>query len=644
MRRWLAPGALAAVAVLFLLRLNHGLWIPEEVDAELRPWLDAAVMHVSFDGAPSPLGVRAGHVILSLAGLVAVWFAARALARRAGGAATLDARAGGAATLDARAGDGDAAGWLAVALLVAAPAFVLAGRSAAGGIAAIAPVAVATWGVVALREEPSRRSLALAGVGTVLAVGGIGILGAFVPLAAIAALGPAALRERRAEVPIAWIATAAVVLAAGLAGIALAAALGGRLWPEGGGSRLSILLGLLPLGVMLPACAVVRSRDPRRAELLVHAIAWLSAALVWPGDPWLRLAAAVPLALFVTSSIALPTAAGPTSTRQPRAADSANRLLASATDTGSAERIERRLLAIAVAVTSVTIAAAAAFAFHRSPARLVGAHLPDPTALDEVALSFGQTGWILLGIAGAAAAWWRTRAVAIAATGALAWTAALHGAPAVSARRSFDPLIEAAAAHGAPITDARTNAGEALALLDGATCRSVILPVADLVDIERARRGRFVVLAAIDRFVVATACPRLVASGPNVDPLRDTLLERVPPKWGKPTDAAFAGLHLRAVRMADRVRRGVREVDAAFAFDVTGPLADGDRVALRIDGCRRTATFDQPLALSPAQLRRGDVVVHRVRLPLGDLPPCRYKVGVAWGASQPAVVKAFELR
>src|SRR5262249_44664827 len=133
-----------------------------------------------------------------------------------------------------------------------------------------------------------------------------------------------------------------------------------------------------------------------------------------------------------------------------------------------------------------------------------------------------------------------------------------------------------------------------------------------------------------------------VAGAPNLDPLRRTLLDRVPPRWGKPADAIWDhALRLRAVKMPDRVSRGIAAIDAAFAFEVLGPLDGDDRVAVRVEGCRRAATFERPLPVSAEALRRGDVVVHELELPLADLPPCRYLVAVTWGAGRPAVVRAF---
>ncbi|MCW5807792.1 MAG: hypothetical protein KIT31_35895, partial [Deltaproteobacteria bacterium] len=240
---------------------------------------------------------------------------------------------------------------------------------------------------------------------------------------------------------------------------------------------------------------------------------------------------------------------------------------------------------------------------------------------------------------------------------ALAWIAAFHAAPAVSARRSTAPLFAVADAYGAPVVAAAglgrahglgppvrklADAGEAIAVLDGA-CASVIVPLGLLPELERARRGRFVVLGLTDHLAVATACAKI--NGPNLDPLRDTLLDRLPHGWGKPTDARFDGaLHLRAVDAPDRVARAsARGIAAAFAFEVVGPVAD-EPVAIRVEGCRRTVTVERALPVAPAALRPGDVVVQRVRIPLADLPPCRYRIAVAWGGTPPAVVKAFELR
>jgi hypothetical protein len=695
MRRWLAAAAFTVVAALFLLQLGHGLWIPEEtsridgssgtrpdaagwrakgsaaarrpidsaaeqratgvltgqiefvadrrvIDGATVPWLDATVQRVAIAVAPSPRGARTGHVVLALAAIVAVALAARALRRRVDDRDRGSARRSRAdeesalttgrelqplSSSDLSDLRSESEIWIAAALLVATPAFVLAGRSVMGGVSAVAPVALATWGLVELREEPRRNALVLAVIGIILSVGSVGILGAIAPVLALLSIGRGVMRVRRAEVPVAWLVAVAVAIVAGLVGIGVAALLGGRLLPQGalfGGNPLSVVLGLLPFALVLPT---------RRTELLAHAIAWLIPALLWPADPWLRLAPAAPLAI--------------------------NAALAA----GVGRR--RRVIA---AVAAVVVAAIACLAFQDEPARLAGAHLHDPTVLADAALHFGRAGWMLLAVAGlgcAALAIQRLRtaalALVLAATAVIAWTAALHAVPAVSARRSIEPLVAAAAGNGAPVEAAldvpahrvalgsrvRALAGtaDAIAMLDGSACGAVLVPLGELVDVERARRGRVVVLAATQGFAVATACPRLLGA-PNADPLREVLLDHLPPRWGKPADAAFDGLRLRAVKMPDRVSSNVRAIDAAFAFEVTGPLSAEHRIALRIDGCKRATGLIQPLAVEPARLRTGEVIVHRVKLPLDDLPPCRYKVGVAWGAAgtRPAVVKAFELR
>lgn len=497
----------------------------------------------SIDTLLGPLGTRLGHALLGILAIAIVALAGSPLA--------------------------------ALALLVS-PAFVLAGRSSAGGIAVVAPIALAGWGTMAFLESSRTRSGVLALVGVMLAVLATGPIAGGVLVVAVAV----AAARGGDRVAGAW--TIATIAAATLGGSAVVDALGGRLWPGPLDDARSfdrgiggVVLGLYPLALALPACFALRAFGDRASRFwLVHALGWMAMASLWPDDPALLLAPAAPLAIVAGSTWR--------------------------------EVTRRDDRAVVVALATVVVALLVARSFSLDGSLLVGAHAPEGVPLE---LPLGKPWWLAFAIAGAGGALVtvlpRGRAlalgVALAACGAIVLDTAYRRWPRAARENSLVELVELAQQHGVTL---HLPLGLAARQLAAPGCHGVLVPTTEIAALQRALAGRFFVIGPerVDH-VLATSC--LPPGIEDANPLRKDFLQTLPsPLPGRQIDAEWDG-KLRLVAVDAPAQSAIdRPIAATLVFEVLAPLAEGTFATLRLEGCGNIAGHHDPLLGRSSPRRR----------------------------------------
>ena len=598
--------AVAATLVLSWLG-GGGLWDPAEAPLVERLWtgdvgatrpLDALATTAGLAIAgPTPTGARLGHAVFGLAAVLAVWLVAPGSRR---------------------------ARLFAVAALLASPAFLLAARSAAGGIVAVMPIALSAWGFIDHLRSGRRSSLGVGVVGAWLATLATGIAACAVPLVAVLALWATTPALRRHAVV-----SVIAIAAAGALAIMLARVLDAPLVPGGLPPTLAfadglgrIGLGLFPLVLALPIAFVVAPLDDDRRCWLAFSAAWSLPVMLWPQDPWIALAQSGVLAIV---------------------AGDAFDAFAGSDDSAPA-------LAIVVPLGALIIARS----FHLEPAQLVGAHVAGDVA---TAAKLGALAWLAFAVLAAALAWamvGRRRALAIRIALAASLVVACRGAYlGTRTSASLDELVALADKHALPleaglgtnthavrfahasIRDLRSV--EALAqYLAAPGCRAAVVAEAELVALQRRARGRFFILGEPRAdMVLATSC--LPPGTTDANWLATGLLA-TPPTIGRVVDAEWGGaIRLRAVDVEVQISTRAEELPVTLVFDIIKQPPPKYAVTLRMSGCDSTFIGDHRLLegkLASDALRPSDIVVDRAKIALDKPKTCAYTLSVGWRAGR----------